>query len=131
MHALLIERDAGNGLLTNDLLKFCGFSVSWLQSCELLRQCIADRKPDLVVLSARPSLPSTASVIKEIRSAETSPAVGPLPILVMSGEDPVEAAERSKRAGADAFLPIPFSSAGLLSAAIPLALATALCDRQP
>ena len=129
MHALLIERDAGNALLTNELLDYGGFTLSWIRTSEHVREALLKKKPDVVLLSARPSVPSTLSVIDEIRTVEEKSALGRLPILVMSAEDPDEASVRSKEAGADAFLSIPFSSAALLSAAIPLALATALGEK--
>lgn len=78
---------------------------------EALR-CARDRRPDLILLDMMMPGRSGLDVLREIRS---DPALAEVPVIMLTARTQAADREAAEQAGADRFLPKPFSPAQLIS----------------
>lgn len=93
-------------------LESCGFEVlTAADGLDALRKG-RTRHPHLILMDV--ALPNLTG-LDVCRLLHAEAAASPLPIILFSTRNRREDAERSRRAGADAFLPIPFSGQALMA----------------
>ena len=110
MRVLVVEDDAALGLLLQRGLKQEGHEVEYVGDGELALERTAEQRPDLMLLDL--GLPGrdgveVLTIVRE-RCPETA-------VLVLSGRSGVQARVACLNAGADDFLPKPFSFSELMA----------------
>jgi len=112
MLILILEDDDSIRRMVTVLLEARGFSVHAASNGKDALDWAMVRPPDLAVLDlAMPGLYDGFEVIRRLR---TSPNTSHTPLIVLSARDDETSRTRARDAGADSFLPKPFSPGALL-----------------
>ena len=111
-HILVVDDVEKNVKLLADVLAVKGFRVSTAFSGEQALERIAGETPDLVLLDVMMPGMSGYDVCRAIRA---NPAIGLLPIVLVTALDPAQERIKGLEAGADDFLTKPVNQAELMA----------------
>ena len=111
MRLLLVDDDAGLRTLVRSTLDEVDFDIVEAASADEARAAVGARIPELVVLDVRMPGDSGIDLCRELKAA---PATAGAHVVVLSGSADLGPREAAA-AGADAFLPKPFSPLQLLA----------------
>jgi ribonuclease P protein subunit RPR2 len=110
MRVLVVDDDAGLTALIRATFDAGADEIVGVGSCAAARRALAHARPDAVVLDVGLPGESGLDLCRELKAA---PHTAALPVVLLSGSTELTAAA-AKAAGADAFLPKPFSPLQLL-----------------
>src|SRR6185437_12269027 len=110
MRLLVVDDDAGLTALIQATLDATADEIVGVGSCAAARRALTHSRPDAVVLDVGLPDESGLDLCRELKAASETAAV---PVVLLSGSTDLTAAA-AKAAGADAFLPKPFSPLQLL-----------------
>ena len=112
MLILLLEDDDSIRRMVTVLLEARGFSVQAASNGKDALDWAMVRPPDVAVLDlAMPGIYDGFEVIRRLRASDGTSRV---PLIVLSARDDEASRTRARDAGADSFLPKPFSPGALL-----------------
>jgi ribonuclease P protein subunit RPR2 len=108
---LIVDDDDRLRILLRTTLEVIDIEIDEAANVPAARACIAERRPDVVVLDLSLPGPSGLSLCDQLKRAPETHDIG---IVVLTGSD-VESEAAARAAGADAYLRKPFSPLELLA----------------
>jgi ribonuclease P protein subunit RPR2 len=111
MRLLLVDDDRGLRTLLRTTFEVFDIEVDEADSAGVALECIAARRPDVVVLDVHMPGMSGLELCRKLKTEEDTAEIG---VVLLTGSD-ADTPENAKEAGADAFLRKPFSPLELLS----------------